>query len=145
MQSSLIFSSRAMQAAGDRRFDTSPSTSEQVHTGNQQGKAREMHGANWRSVGEPGDDRGKDESAGINRIEHGERAAALKRRHEKHHDRDVANYTGEKARIQNVTRESVTSLLRAGFVIELPERAEKSRDDKKDNGERRGSHRLERL
>ena len=129
-----------MQAAGDRRFDTSPSASEQVHTGNQQGKAREMHGANWRPVGEPGDNRGKDEGAGINWIEHGERAAALKRRYEKHHDRDVANYTGEKARIQNVTRESVTSLLRAGFVIELPERPKKSSDNEEDNGERRGPH-----
>src|SRR2546428_13303821 len=121
-----------MQAAGYRPFETNPSTAETIHSGDQQSKAREMRGANWRPVGEPGDDRGKNESAGINRIEHGERAAALKRRHEKHHDRDVANYTGEKARIQNVTRESVTSLLRAGFVIELPERAEKSRDDKKD-------------
>ena len=119
-----------MRAAGDRRFDTSPSASEQVHTGNQQGKAREMHGANWRSVGEPGDDRGKDESAGINRIEHGERAAALKRRHEKYHHCDVANYASEKPRVENVTRESITRLFRTGFVIELPERAEKSSDDK---------------
>src|SRR5262249_41051 len=143
-QPSLIFSNRAMLAAAARRFDTSPSTSEQVHSGDQQGKASEVHGANWRTVGEPGDDPAENEKAGINRIENREGAASLKRRHEKHHYRNVTNYAGEKTRVENVTCESVTRLFRARFVIELPERAEKGGDDKKDNGDRRGSHRLER-
>ena len=129
-----------MQAAGDRRFDTSPSASEQVHTGNQQGKAREMHGANWRAVGEPGDDRGKNESAGINRIENGEGTPAFEGGHKKYHYRNVANHAGEKARIEDVTRESGTGPFRAGFVIELPERPKKSSDNEEDNGERRGPH-----
>src|SRR5262249_17799314 len=143
-RSFLIFSNRATRAADDRRFDTSPLTSKQIHSCDQQGKAREMHGADWRAVGEPGDDRGKNESAGINRIKHGKRTAALKRRDEKHHHRNVANYAGEKARIEKVTRESVTGLFRSRFVIELPERAKKSSDDEKDGGERRSSHKLER-
>jgi predicted acyl esterase len=132
-----------MRVADDRRFDTSPSTSEQVHSGKQQGKARDVHGADRRAVGQPGDDGGKNESAGINRIENREGTAALKRRHEKHHHPNVADYSRQKARVENVTRERVPCLFCAGFVIELPERAEKSGDDKQDNGERRGSHRLE--
>src|SRR5215813_14260694 len=103
-----------------------------------------MYGADWRAVGEPGDDRGKNESAGINRIQNGEGAAALKRRHEKRHHCDVANYAGDKACVENVTCESVTRLFRPGFLIEQPERTEKSGDNEKDNSERRSSHRLER-
>src|SRR5689334_25308280 len=115
-----------MRAAGDRRFDTSPSTSEQVHSGNQQGKAREVHGTDRRAVGEPGDDGRKNESAGINGIENGEGTAALKRRHEKHHHPNVANYSRQKTRVENVTRERVPCLFRARSVVELPEHAEKS-------------------
>jgi hypothetical protein len=133
-----------MRAAGDRRFDTSPSTSEQVHSGNQQGKAHEVHGADWRAIGKPGDDCRENESASINGIENGEDAAAFKCRHEKYHHCDVANYPAKKPRIENVTCDSVTGLFRARFVIELPERAEKSRDNEKENSERRGSHRRER-
>src|SRR5262249_9840355 len=137
---SLIFSNHAMRAVGDRRFDTSPSTPEQVHSGDQEGKSGEVQGTDWRAIGEPGDDCGKNESAGINRVENREGAAAFKGRHEKHHHRNIANYSGEKTCVENVARKSVTCLFRAGFVIELTEGAQKSGDDEKDNGERRSSH-----
>ena len=94
-----------------------------------------MQRANRRAVSEPGDDRGENERAGVDRIEHGESAAALKRGHEKHHHRDVANYAAEKAHVENVTGERAVCFFRAGFVEELSERAEKSGDEK-DDGER---------
>ena len=68
------------------------------------------------------------------------RRRALKRGHEKHHYRDVANYPGEKARVNNVTGERVVCFFRAGFVEELTKCAEKGSDNEEHDGERRRSH-----